>query len=114
WPVVPTVLTVLAAGRRTMALVWGNYVLLVLLLSVDSGIGLKAIFTLIVLVVVMPAVLLLALSGRDLRAVGPFLAVPVFIAAAGLWIWAWLALPLVRAGATVTVAALAVTVAVLV
>ena len=114
WPVVPTVLTVLAAGRRTIALVWGSYVLLVLLLSVGSGIELKAIFTLIVLVVVMPAVLLLALSGRDLRAVGPFLAVPVFIAAAGLWIWAWLALPLVRAGAPVTLAALAVAVAVLV
>jgi hypothetical protein len=94
WPVVPTVLTDLAAGRRTMALVWGSYVLLVLLLSVGSGIGLKAIMTLIILMVVIPAVLVLALSVGNLRAVGPFLAVPVFIAAAGLWIWAWLALPL--------------------
>ena len=85
WLVVPTVLTVLAAGRRTTALVWGSYLLLVLLLSVGSGIGLKAILTLIVLMVVTPAVLLLALSGRNLRAVGPFLAVPVLIAAAGFW-----------------------------
>jgi hypothetical protein len=114
WPVVPTVLTVLAAGRRTMALVWGSYVLLIFLLSVRSGIERNAILTLIVLMVVIPAVLLLALSGRNLRAVGPFLAVPVFIAAAGFWIWAWLALPLVRAGATVTLAAVAVTVALLV
>jgi hypothetical protein len=76
WPVVPTVLTVLAAGRRTTALVWGSYLLLGLLLSARSGIGLKAILTLILLMVVIPAVLLLALSLRNMRAVGPFLAVP--------------------------------------
>jgi hypothetical protein len=58
--VVPAVLMVLAAGRRTMALVWGSYLLLVLLLSVSSGIGLQGILTLIILMVVIPAVLLLA------------------------------------------------------
>ena len=35
-------------------------------------------------VVVPPAVVLLALSGRDIRAVGTFLAVPVLVTATGL------------------------------
>ena len=113
WAVVPTVLTVLAAGRRTMAVVWGSYVLLVLLLSVGSGIEPKAILALIVLMVVIPAVLLLALSGRNLRAVGPFLAVPVLIAAAGLFVWPWLALPFVNAGTSAVGARLIVTAGVL-
>ena len=113
WLVVPTVLAVLAAGRRTTALVWACYVLLILLLSVRTGVGLS-ILVLFALMVLGPGVLLLAVSGRNLRAVGPFLAVPVLIAAAGLWVWPWLALPLVNAGATVVVGRLAVTVGVLV
>jgi hypothetical protein len=64
-----------------------------------SGPGLQAILSLIVLIVVLPAVLVLALSGRNLRVVGPFVAIPVLIAAAGLWIWAWLALPRLWASA---------------
>ena len=114
WPVVPTVLAVLAAVRRTIALAWAGYVLLVLLLSLGTGVGLGQILFLVLLIVVPPAVLLLALSGRNLRAVGPFLAVPVFMAAGGLVVWPWLALPLVNAGATVGLAGLVVAVAVLV
>jgi hypothetical protein len=113
WLVVPTVLAVLAAGRRTTALVWACYVLLILLLSLGTGVGLS-ILVLFALMVLGPGVLLLAVSGRNLRAVGPFLAVPVLIAAVGLWVWPWLALPLVNAGASVVVGRLAVTVGVLV
>ena len=78
-----------------------------------SGIEPKAILALIVLMVVIPAVLLLALSGRNLRAVGPFLAVPVLIAAAGLFVWPWLALPFVNAGTSAVGARLIVTAGVL-
>jgi hypothetical protein len=99
WPAVATVLAVLAANRRIGALAWGSYILLVLLLLAGSGPGLQAILSLIVLIVVLPAVLVLALSGRNLRVVGPFVAIPVLIAAAGLWIWAWLALPRLWASA---------------
>jgi hypothetical protein len=112
WPVVPTALAVLAAGRRTIALAWAGYVLLVLLLSLGTGPGLGQILLLILLIVGPPAVLLLTLSARNLRAVGPFLAVPVFIVAAGLVIWPWLASPLVNAGAPVGLAGLVVAVAV--
>jgi hypothetical protein len=72
---------------------------LVLFLSVGSGPGFTGIFALVMLIVVLPAVLVLALSGRNLRVVGPFVAIPVLIACAGLWIWAWLALPRLRASA---------------
>lgn len=104
WPVVPTVLTILAAGRRSTVLAWVGYFLLVLLLSAGTGVGFDQILLLIALIAVVPAVLLLALSGRNLRAVSPFLAVPVLIAAAGLFVWPWLALPLVEAGASVNLA----------
>jgi hypothetical protein len=113
WPVVPTALAVLAAGRRTMALVWTGYVLLVLLLSLGAGAGPDQILVLILIIVGPAAVLLLALSGRNLRAVGPFLAAPVVLAAAGLVLWPWFALPLVEAGATVALAEAVVIVAVL-
>lgn len=112
WPVVPTVLAVLAADRRIRALVWVGYVLLVLLLSAGTGVGLGEVLALVALIVLPPGILLLALSGRNLRAVGPFLAVPVLIAAAGWFVWPWLAWPIVEAGATVTQARLAVAVAV--
>jgi hypothetical protein len=113
WPVLPTVLTVLAARLRTTALVWTGYVLLIRLLFVGTGVGTDDIFVLIVLVIVSPAVLLYAFIVRNLRAVAPFLAAPVLIAAAGLGVWPWLAWPLVEAGVTVAVARAVVTVAVL-
>jgi hypothetical protein len=115
WPLVPTVLEILAAGRRTTALVWAGYVLLILLfLSIGADLGLRRALLFILIDILPPAVPLLAVSGRNLRAVGPFLAAPVFIASAGLLVWPWLAWPLVRAGATVVQAGLIIIVAVLV
>jgi hypothetical protein len=114
WAAVLTALGVLAAGRRTKALGWAGYLLLVLLLSVGSGAGFIPILSLIVLMVLLPAVLVLALSGRNLRAVAPFLALPVLIAALGLSVSPRLALPLFNLGFTRVVAYLVVTVAVLV
>jgi hypothetical protein len=102
WLTVPTVLQILAPGSRTTALVWAGYLLLLLLLSVVSGIG-RSMFNLVGLMVVLPAVVVLALSAGSFRAVGPFLAVPVFIAGAGLSVWPWLALPLVSLGFTAVV-----------
>jgi hypothetical protein len=102
WLTVPTVLRVLAAGRRTTALVWAGYLLLLLLLSLRSGIGLSISIP-AMLMVALPAVVVLALSVGNFRAVGPFLAVPVFIAGAGLSVGPWLALPLVSAGLTAAV-----------
>ena len=107
WLTVPTVLQVLAAGRRTTALVWAGYTLLLLAVSLGSGIGLS-IFILVLGMVALPAVVVLALSAGNFRAVGPFLAVPVFIAGAGLSVWPWLALPLVSLGFTAVVSRLIV------
>jgi hypothetical protein len=107
WLTVPTVLQVLAARRRTTALAWAGYVLLLLAVSLRSGIGLS-IFILVLGMVAIPAVVVLALSVGNFRAVGPFLAVPVFIAGAGLSVGPWLALPLVSSGFTAAVSYLIV------
>jgi hypothetical protein len=114
WPAVATVLAVLAASRRIGALVWGSYGLVVLPLLVSSGIGATSILTLIMLIVALPTVMVLALSGRNLRVVGPFVAIPVLLACASLWIWAWLALPRLRASAIGALAGASVIVPVLV
>jgi hypothetical protein len=113
WPVVPTVLAVVAATRLTTALMWIGYLLLILLLLVGTNIGITVILELLWLTVLPAAVLLFALTGRNVRAVGPFLALPVLIAVAGLTASPWLAWPLVEAGASVVVAGAIVTVAVL-
>ena len=114
WPLVPTVLEVLAVRRRTTAIVWTSYLLLILLLYAGTGVNVTGILAFIAFVVLVPAVLLLAVSVRNFRAVGPFLAVPVAVAAAGLSVWAWIALPLVaKAGATRDQAAVIANVAVL-
>jgi hypothetical protein len=114
WPLVPTVLAVLAVRRRTTAIVWTGYLLLILLLFTGTDAEFISILAFIAFVVLVPAVLLLAVSVRNFRAVGPFLAVPVAVAAAGLSVWAWIALPLViRTDATRDQAAVVVIVAVL-
>jgi hypothetical protein len=98
WPAVATALAVLAATRRIEALVWTGYVLLILLLSAGTGAAFDNILLLIVLIVVPPGLLLLAISGLNLRNLSPFLAAPMLIVVTGLMIWPWLALPVVKAG----------------
>jgi hypothetical protein len=89
WPLVPTVLALVTATRLTQLAAGAGYVLLVPLLTVGTGIPLAETVSVVASVVVPPALALLALSGRAVRAVGPFLAVPVLLAAAGLLLWPW-------------------------
>ena len=87
WPLVPTVLAVLAAPRATRALAWAGYGVLLLLATTGTGITPSETGTLIGIFLGPPALVLLALSGRPVRAVGPFLAVPVLVTATGLLLW---------------------------
>ncbi len=87
WPLLPTVLAVLAAPRSTRVWAWLGYGVLVPLSTIGTGITPSVTATLVGLVVVPPAVVLLTLSGRDVRAVGPFLAVPVLVTATGLLLY---------------------------
>jgi hypothetical protein len=84
WPLVPTVLAVLAAPRSTCVRAWVGYGALVPVSTIGTGIAPAVTAMLVGVVVLPPAVVLLALSGRDVRAVGPFLAVPVLVTATGL------------------------------
>jgi hypothetical protein len=90
---------VLAARVRTHVLVWVAYVALVL-----SGVGTGASpadpLGLLVIDVLPPAVGILALSSRNLRAVGPFLAVPVLLESAGLKFSPWVAREFMESGGT--------------
>jgi hypothetical protein len=98
WPLVPTVLTVLVARRSTRVWAWIGYGVLVPLATTGTGIAPSVTGTLVGLVVVPPAVVLLALSGREIRAVGPFLAVPVLATMTGLLLYPSTALWAVRLG----------------
>ena len=98
WPLVPTVPAVLAATRSTRVWVWVGYGVLVPISTIGTGIAPSVTATLVGLVVLPPAVVLLALSGRDVRAVGPFLAVPVLVTATGLLLYPSTALWAVRLG----------------
>ena len=98
WPLLPTVLAVLAAPRSTRVWAWVGYGVLVPLSTIGTGIAPSVTATLVGLVVVPPAVVLLTLSGRDVRAVGPFLAVPVLVTATGLLLYPSTALWAVRFG----------------
>ena len=89
---------VLAAPRSTRVRAWVGYGVLVPLSTIGTGIAPSVTATLVGLVVVPPAVVLLALSGRDVRAVGPFLAVPVLVTATGLLLYPSTALWAVRFG----------------
>jgi hypothetical protein len=88
WPVVPTLLTVMAPGTRVTVAAWAVYLgttvlLLGLRLPVPEAVELLTLF------VAPPAAALAAVSGRRLRAVGPFLAVPVFVASAAVLLAVW-------------------------
>lgn len=74
----------LAAPRSTCVRAWVGYGALVSLSTIGTGIAPVVTAMLVGVVVLPPAVVLLALSGRDVRAVGPFLAVPVLVTATGL------------------------------
>ena len=84
WPLVPTMIALTAAARPAQALAWAGYAVLLLLTTVDTGLTPAALGTLVALFVGPPAVLLLALGSRPLRAVGSFLAVPVLLTTLGL------------------------------
>jgi hypothetical protein len=92
------VLAVLAAPRSTRVAGWVGYGVLVPLATIGTGVTPSVTATLVGLVVVPPAVVLLALSGRDVRVVGPFLAVPVLVTATGLLLYPSTALWAVRLG----------------
>lgn len=98
WPLVPTVLAVLAARPSTRVRAWVGYGVLVPISTIGTGITPGVTATLVGVVVVPPAVMLLALSGRDVRAIGPFLAVPVLVTATGLLLYPSTALWAVRLG----------------
>ena len=98
WPLVPTVLAVLAAPRSTRVRAWVGYGVLVPLSTIGTGITPAVTATLVGVVVMPPALVLVALSGRDVRAVGPFLAVPVLVTATGLLLYPSTALWAVRFG----------------
>jgi hypothetical protein len=99
WPLVPTVLALVAATRAAQALAWAGYAMLLLLATAGSGITLAQAGTLIGIFLGPPALVLLALSSRPVRAVGPFLAVPVLLATAGLLMWPETTLGMMRLGA---------------
>jgi hypothetical protein len=87
WPLVPTVLSVLAASRSTRVQVWVGYGVLVPLSTIGTGITPSVTVVLIGVVVVPPALALLTLSGPAFHAVGPFLATPVLLTATGLFLY---------------------------
>jgi hypothetical protein len=89
WPLVPTVLAVVAAARLARLSAWVGYAVLLLLLTVGTGTPLAQTGSVAVVFVVPPALALVALSGRAVRTVGPFLAVPVLLVVAGLLLWPW-------------------------
>ena len=103
WPLVPTVLALVAATRAAHALAWAGYATLLLLATAGTGITLAATGTLIGIFLGPPALVLLALSSRPVRAVGPFLAVPVLVTAAGLLLWPWTALVAMQFGTSADV-----------
>lgn len=103
WPLVPTTIALTAAARPAQALVWAMSAVLLLLTTVGTGLTPAALGTLAALVVGPPAVLLLALGSRPLRAVGPFLAVPVLLTALGLLMVPEATLWAMRFGATAPV-----------
>jgi hypothetical protein len=109
WPLVPTLVLVLAARRHARVLAGVGFLASVPLLTLGTRAPIGETLIQMGLSVVPPAVLLIALSGRNLRAVGPFLAVPVLVVAAGLLLWPWTAHLVVLAGGS---GALAGTVAV--
>jgi len=100
WLLMPTVLTVLVARVRTHVLVWVGYVALVHLSVVGTGAGPADVLVLLGIDVLPPAIGILALSGRNLRAVGPFLAVPVLLGSAGLQFSPWVARELMASGSS--------------
>ena len=99
WPLVPTVLALVAATRAAQALAWAGYAMLLLLATAGSGSTLAQTGTLIGIFLGPPALALLALSSRPVRAVGPFLAVPVLLATTGLLLWPETTLLTMRLGA---------------
>jgi hypothetical protein len=92
WPLVPTVITLVAATRPVQALVWAGYAALLLLGTAVTGITLAETGVLVAMAVAPPALVFLALGGRRFRAVGPFLAVPVLLITVGLLLQSWTAL----------------------
>ncbi len=98
WLLVPTVLTVLAAARRTQLLAGAAYVALVLLTTAGTGIAPIETLSLMATNILPAGIGLLALSTRNLRAVGPFLAVPVLLLIGGLLYSPWPAYHLMVAG----------------
>ena len=87
WPLVPTVLSVLAASRSTRVQAWVGYGVLVPLSTIGTGITPSVTVMLVGVVVVPPALALLTLSGPAFHAVGPFLATPVLLTATGLFLY---------------------------
>lgn len=113
WPIVPTVIAIGAARLRTAAVAWAVYIALLVGVTTGSGIGLQQLAVLMALTILPPGLLLVALSGRNLRAVGPFLAPPIFVLACGLLAWPWAVVALLDAGAGGAVAVAMVSAAVL-
>jgi hypothetical protein len=104
WPLVPTLLTVMAAGRRAWIGSLIGYFAALLLLTLAAQARLTEILFVVVGMVAPPVVMLLAFSGRTLRAVGPFLVAPVLIVSVGLLLWPWTGYFLLTAGASGTLA----------
>jgi hypothetical protein len=103
WPALPTWVTVASPRPATVLAVWACYLLAAVLptgsvLPAGEAVELVAVF------VLPPAVALLAVSGRRMRAVGPFLAVPVFGATTALLLGPWLAARLMLAEVPLVVA----------
>jgi hypothetical protein len=105
WPLVPTVLTVVAAPLTARVAAWAGYGVLVPLLMIGTGLTPAETAALVGGVVAPPLVVLFALSGRGVRAVGPFLVVPVLITVTGLLLYPWAALWGVGLGASAQVGA---------
>jgi hypothetical protein len=105
WPLLPTVLTIVAAPRPARVAAWAGYGVLVPLLMIGTGVTPTETAALVGGVVAPPVVVLFALSGRGVRAVGPFLVVPVLVTATGLLLYPWAAQWAVRLGASAEVGA---------
>lgn len=103
WPLVPTVLALVAATRAAQALAWAGYATLLLLAGASTGITLAESTTLAVTTIGPPALVLVAVSSRRIRAVGPFLAVPVLLVTVGLLLQSWTALWAIRFGTSADV-----------